>query len=479
MKQKRIIRRTTLLTVALALILVGLGLARRVELGGSWWIIVGAALVISGYALRRKTKIVLWVGIMLLALCVGWWRGSQYMGKVAAYDALYGKNTVMEVTALEDAVYSERGQLSFSASSIVVSEPAAQRLVGQVSVEGRGVPMVYRGDRLRVEGKLYPRRGANQAGINFAIIETLQHNISAIDTLRREFATGIQNSLPEPLASFGMGLLIGQRATLDKQITEQLTTTGLIHIVAVSGYNLTVIVGMSQRLFAKRSRYQSLVFSLGLIGVFLLMTGSSPSIVRAAIVSVMSLIAWYFGRQYRPLLLLLIAAALTAMASPLMVWSNIGWYLSFTAFFGVLVVGPLIKRRYVSSKAQERIIPSVLSETISAQICTLPILLFVFGRLSVVSVVANLLVVPLVPFAMLASLVAGIGGMIGPVIGSIVGLPARLLLDYILDVAALLSRVPKASIEVTITAAEMIYMYGLILFMSFVLWHKQRAHTGR
>ncbi|MCA9334049.1 ComEC/Rec2 family competence protein, partial [Candidatus Saccharibacteria bacterium] len=272
---------------------------------------------------------------------------------------------------------------------------------------------------------------------------------------------------------------IGQRATLDKQITEQLTTTGLIHIVAVSGYNLTVIVGMSQRLFAKRSRYQSLVFSLGLIGVFLLMTGSSPSIVRAAIVSVMSLIAWYFGRQYRPLLLLLIAAALTAMASPLMVWSNIGWYLSFTAFFGVLVVGPLIKRRYVSSKAQERIIPSVLSETISAQICTLPILLFVFGRLSVVSVVANLLVVPLVPFAMLASLVAGIGGMIGPVIGSIVGLPARLLLDYILDVAALLSRVPKASIEVTITAAEMIYMYGLILFMSFVLWHKQRAHTGR
>lgn len=474
MKQKIKPRSTTMLSVALAATLAGLGAARIWYVFDLWLLIPAGVVCLTAYFARGKKSYLFWATLIIFGFLLGGWRGAQYMNKLQVYDDIIGENVVLQVEAIEDAVYSERGQLTFSAVDITLVKPYEQEVVGQVSIEGRGVPMVYRGDVVRAEGKLFRRRGANQAGMNFAVMELVSTSSSPIDKLRREFAAGMQNALPEPLASFGMGLLIGQRTTLDEQITEQLTTTGLIHIVAVSGYNLTIIIGMSQRLLSKRSRYQSLVFSVSLIAVFLLMTGNSPSIVRAAIVSTLGLVAWYFGRKFRPLLLLLIAAVLTAVANPLMLWSNVGWYLSFTAFFGVLILGPLLKARLVKVDQRDKIIPSVLSETVSAQLCTLPIILFIFGRLSIVSIVANLLVVPLVPFAMLASLVAGIGGMIGVAVGSLVGLPARFLLDYMLDIAALLSRVPKASVQFSITLSQMIYLYGLIVFITAILWSKAK-----
>src|SRR5690606_12381438 len=111
--------------------------------------------------------------------------------------------------------------------------------------------------------------------------------------------------------------------------TDHLTKVGLIHIVAVSGYNLTIIINACRRLLQKRSRFQTLVLSLSLIGTFLLFTGYSPSIVRAALVSGLSLGLWFLGRRIKPVPLLFLAAAITAGANPLYLWSNIGWYLSF------------------------------------------------------------------------------------------------------------------------------------------------------
>ena len=95
-------------------------------------------------------------------------------------------------------------------------------------------------------------------------------------------------------------------------INTQLAAVGLTHIIAVSGYNLTIIIRAMRRLLTKRSKYQSTLLSFGLIAVFLLVTGFSASIVRAAIVSGLSLIAWYYGRAFRPLLLILLSAVITA-----------------------------------------------------------------------------------------------------------------------------------------------------------------------
>lgn len=469
-------RWTSVLIFCLILFLAGLGFARLKICSPSLFVASLMSVFVALLAKRRHAKL-FFVALIFFGFVAGWFQGSLFMQKVARYETLFNQQVTLEVVALEDSTYNDKSQMEFTAHNIgAVSHGVA--LPGQIVVNGFGVPMVYKGDRLRLEGKLYPRRGNNIAGMSFAQITLLERNPSPIDTLRRNFAAAMQNVLPEPLASFGLGLLIGQRATLGKTVTDELTAVGLIHIVAVSGYNLTVIIMICRRLSEKRSRYQSLVTSLCLIGLFLLLTGNSPSIVRAAIVSLISLVTWYFGRNVRSVLLLLLAAALTAGVNPLYLWSNVGWYLSFTAFFGVLVLAPLIIARLKKS-LQENMLVQVLVETTAAQLCTLPVLLFIFGRLSVISIIANLLVVPLVPLAMLLGLIAGLAGLTNFTLSGVVAIPAKLILRYMLNISTLLSKVPFANVQVQISVTHMIGLYGLILLLTLSLWFKNKQKNAR
>src|SRR5581483_4964968 len=154
--------------------------------------------------------------------------------------------------------------------------------------------------------------------------------------------------------------------------------------------------------------------------------GFSASIVRAALVSILSLWAWYYGRRVKPMVLISLAAAITALWNPFYIWADLGWWLSFLAFFGVLVISPLITNRLF--KKTPKLFTLVFLETLSAELMTLPLILMTFSQLSIVALIANLLVVPLVPLAMLLSTVAGAAGFITPQIAGWLALPARLLL---------------------------------------------------
>lgn len=474
MRIRRRFKRTSLLMVGLGLCLLGLISIRAFGFQSS---ILGILVIFcASLILLRQMRHALGIALLLVvAFALGLFRGGVFVEKLSDYNNLFKQQVTIVVTAKEDAVYSERKQLIFSATNIELIHPAKQKLTGNIQIEGMGVPMVYRGDRVIVNGKMFPKRGDNLAGISFAEMKIERPGQSKIDTLRRKFAVGLQNVLPEPLASLGLGILIGQRSTLPEDLTEQLSQVSLIHIVAVSGYNLTVIIYFSQRLLQKRSRFQALVVSNTLIVLFLLVTGFSPSIVRAAVVSGIGLIMWYYGRNIKPLMILLLAAVITAGWNPLYIWSSIGWYLSFAAFFGVLVLGPLLRGRFIPVRLQNRLLPQIFVETIAAQICTIPILLFIFSKLSIVGIIANILVVPLIPFVMLATLIAGIYGMLGPIfLGGALVIPARIMLGYIVEVTRLLSGVPYASIEVSITASQTALLSGLIIGLTLLLARSSR-----
>ena len=249
---------------------------------------------------------------------------------------------------------------------------------------------------------------------------------------------------------------------------------GLTHIIAVSGYNLTIIVQATRRSFGKRSKYQALWCAVGLLVGFLLITGFNAAIVRAALVSGLSLLAWYYGRTFKPLLLLALTAALTAGWYPLYLWSDIGWYLSFLAFYGVLVLAPLCLRR-VYRRRSPSVVVQLLAESTAAQLMTLPLILYIFGQMSLVALLANLLVVPLVPLAMLLALTAGLSGMIITSLAGWFAWPARLLLTYILEVSAVLARIPHALTPLSIAAWQMIAMYICIAVWSLLMLHATRG----
>lgn len=416
--------------------------------------------------------------VMACGLCLGGWRGTVVLQRVARYQPLNGQKITVSGIAVDDAVYSTQTQLAFDLQNI--TGPEGQRLPGKLGIKGFGADMVWRGDHVTVSGKLYPGRGSYMGWISFADLAVQHARPSPIDKLRRRFAAGMQSALPEPEASFGMGLLIGQRSTLAQQNADDLKHVGLTHIIAVSGYNLTIILSACRKLFGKRSKYQFTLISLLLIGTFLLLTGTSPSIVRAAIVSSLSLGAWYYGRTFKPQLLLLFTAFLTGYANPLYVWSDVSWYLSFLAFFGVMMVAPLLSQRLVSSeRLRQSIIFSVALESLCAELVTLPYILHIFGQMSLVGLPANVLVTALVPLAMLLVLVAGLAGMLIPVICGWLAWPALMLLTYMLDTAHLLAGLPHTFIDNhVLTLFGMLALYSMLAVLVWLLGFKiKRIHA--
>jgi competence protein ComEC len=177
---------------------------------------------------------------------------------------------------------------------------------------------------------------------------------------------------------------------------------------------------------------------------FIAMTGLSPSMTRAGLVSGLSLLTWYYGRQFHPFVLLPFAAAITVVWQPSYAWGDLGWQLSFAAFAGVMIVGPLLQS-YFFGEAKPGIVRQVLGETVAAHIVTIPIVVPAFAYISNIAIVANILIVPLVPLAMLLTFIVGVTALVYPPIVEFVALPATWLLQYMTFTAQSLSNLPWAT----------------------------------
>lgn len=462
-------RRTTAVMLVSGWFLLGLVTARFALRLPLWFglALMGVALVIRSN--KRVRLILLCVG----AFSFGVWRGGMFYAELAPYRTFAYQKVTVEVTALDDAVYADGGQLSFTAGSVHFEHPKKEAAKGQIRVKGYGELAVYRGDRLRLTGKLYPTRGAAQASMGYVQMKRIGGTQSIFDNFRRRFGAGLQTALPEPLASFAMGLLVGQRNTLPEDITTALKMVGLTHIIAVSGYNLTIMLDFARKRFGKRSKFGATAGAVALMLSFIAITGASASIVRAAVVSTIGLIAWYGGRKVRPMVVILLAAALTAGSNPVYIWSDIGWYLSFLAFFGILMVAPQIIKSIWKNR-EPSVLAAVAIETVSAELMTIPLIMFIFGQVSFVGLVANVLVVSFIPIAMLLSFVVGLGGMFAPLLVGWLALPLRWLLTYMLDVATMLSRVPHSFRTNTyLSVFDMILCYAAIaLLLAWVYYPK-------
>jgi ComEC/Rec2-related protein len=466
-------RRTTVISLLLLCFLAGMGFSRTGRLI-SYEVVISLGLMFL-ITVRRLRRMAL-LSAILFGLALGWLRGQLYLPNVSLIDQVAGQKVTVEVFAIGDTYYNSRGQMTFDAGDIKIIEPYEQDVTGRMSISGFGVPVVFNGDTMEATGRLYKTRGSKQLGMSFAQISLIEKGGSWVDDLRRSFAAGLATAVPEPASSLGIGLLIGQRSTLPDAVEAQLAAVGLTHIVAVSGYNLTILMRPIKILLKRRSKYQIALASTALITIFLLMTGLSASIVRAAVVSGLSLLAWYYGREIKPVLLILLAAFITAAVNPFYIWSDIGWYLSFLAFFGVLVLAPEIQKR-IYKKKEPKIIGGLMLESFCAMVMTMPLVMFIFKQVSIVALPANLLVVPLVPLAMLFSMVAGIAGMLAPLASGIFAIPATVLMTAMLDIVSLFSRVPNALAKVGMSLQGLIVMYASILFTLTAMWHKNSQNA--
>ncbi|MBY0537952.1 ComEC family competence protein [Patescibacteria group bacterium] len=264
-------------------------------------------------------------------------------------------------------------------------------------------------------------------------------------TFKSQFLASMQTYIPEPEVGLGAGLLLGVKSGLGDELEEDFRTTGIIHIVVLSGANimLVVIFVMYVLAFFLPVRPRAVVGIVAIV-LFALLVGLSATVVRASIMAVLVLLALLMGRRYDIMRALCLAGMVMILLNPLILVYDVGFQLSFLATLGLIVVAPQFETLLSGVSPWFRL-KEFFVATVATQIMILPLLLFQIGQFSVVSVLVNMLVLPAVPFAMLLSFLTGLLGFILPALATLVGVVAYGFLAYIIVLATWFADLPFAA----------------------------------
>ena len=208
----------------------------------------------------------------------------------------------------------------------------------------------------------------------------------------------------EPESSFAAGLLLGSRKGMPQVLTDAFQVTGLTHIVAISGYNITLIIVLMFALFGFLPMKTRIVVSSIAIAVFVVLVGASAAVVRAGIMGVLTLWGLFTGRRSQVFFALLWSAFFMVLANPYILLYDVGFQLSFASTLGLLIYAPFLER--IPWGKGIPVLREALLLTLAAQIATLPFMGLHFGQVSLIAPLANLLVAPFLPLAMLFSALA-------------------------------------------------------------------------
>jgi competence protein ComEC len=291
--------------------------------------------------------------------------------------------------------------------------------------------------------------------------------MAGILATKTKFMNIINSIISEPHAAFLAGLLVGARRGIPEYLLEAFNRTGTTHIIAISGSNITiiaaVIIGFMQFLGVNRKRAFWWI-SAGIV-IFVIMTGATASVVRAGIMGIFVLLARQLGRASRATNALVFTAFVMLLVNPKILIFDAGFQLSFLATVGLVYINPIFQN-YTKRLPQMFGMKEALVTTMSAMVTTTPLILYQFGRLSVVAPLANIIILPAIPMTMAIGFAAGMVGMLSQSLGSILVWPAWLLLEYMIRVAEILSSWKFASLELGgFHWLLMIGMYGVIWWL--------------
>jgi competence protein ComEC len=455
-----------------------------------------------------RLKIMLLFAVMA-GLAIGLWRGTLTRVDLTAYHDWLGQTVLLRGTIKEDPDFGSAGSAQIKIINVeVISSEASNDLTNDHFVKLPGqiwasvlmndaMQNMKRSDQITVSGSLKPGFGTFPATISFGSIVAVEHSLTADPArdIRDAFGEKLRSVIPSPAADLGMGILAGQKAALPADLTAAFLAASLTHIVVASGYNLTILIRFTRRLFARISRFAALGFGGLLVFVFASITGFSPSMTRAGLVASLSLLVWYYGRKFHPVVLLSLVASITIAIDPTSLWGDAGWWMSFLSFVGVIILAPLLKSYFWGEKSEKKAkqkqpssknvdekshpLRQIFLETLSAQIMAAPIIALFMGQFSPYGIIANLLILWLLPFTMLATFIAGIGAFFLPhALAGIIAWPATQLLKYIIAVANWIAGLPGASqtIQPNTPAIVIIFtiIFCVVLYLKRVTKHSFR-----
>lgn len=275
-----------------------------------------------------------------------------------------------------------------------------------------------------------------RGNIVLRILYKIKHRILAV----------FEHVLPEKERALLGGILLGTKESLPKETRDALVVTGTIHIVALSGYNVSVVAGFFMYLLRGASR----VFSVsgGVLGIllFVLMTGASSTAVRAGVMAGLVLVARFIGRPHDAARILLITGVAMLIVNSKLLTDDISFQLSFLATAGIIFLEPII-REYLQFLRWNWLM-SLVSVTLAAQIAVLPFLLFTMGTLSLVALPINILILPFVELVMLLGAATALLGIIVVHFAVPLGYITYLFLHFLIFIITTGAKIPFAAVTV-------------------------------
>lgn len=475
-----------------------------------------ALLPLAGLLLWRNDQRVRLISVCFLSLLLGTLRFNASIppqsfdeGHLAHYNE-QGWVKIEGIVSGEPDVRDTYTNLRVKVAKIEV-DGQEREVKGTVLVRAPRYPEYDYGDELKIEGLLETppeledfsyREYLARQGV-YSILWRPQITLigrgqgsalkRALLAFKRQAQRVIALILHEPQAALLTGILLGVETGIPANLTKAFSATGTTHIIAISGFNISIIAGLfsglSTRLFGKR---RAMPLALAGIIVYTILVGASAAVVRAAIMGCLYVIATHYGRQTEALTSLIAAAMLMTLINPQTLW-DLGFQLSFAATLGLILYTPVLQSWFerLLSKALSlgtaRQAVEVLNEafivTLAAQITTIPLIVANFRQLSLVTLLSNFLILPAQPGVMLWGGLATIAGLIWLPLGQALGWIAWLFLTYTIRAVEITASFPYASLNLGHVSPGLVWLYyGLLAGATLVsrqepsrlksLWHR-------
>lgn len=491
--------------------LAGIAIANGVDT--PWWLWLTLAVpALLGVLLARRIPAWRIIFGCAIFLCLGAARLSASIPHFTQSDLAFyndqGFVTAVGEIATPPEVVDAFASFRVEVEQVMLPDKPQQRVRGLVLVRTAATQTFHYGDRVRLRGELrtppdfegfsysevLARKGVHSI-MNYTQVDILgrgQGNpvLGFLFTFRADAHKMVRRLLPDPQASLLAGILLGIEDDISPEIAAAFSLVGTTHVIVISGANLVIVVGLIQSL-TRRIMRERLAAGVTIAGVLLytLFVGGDPAVTRAAVMVTLGLIANQFGRQTYGMASLGAAALLMTIINPFALW-DVSFQLSFMATLGLIVyVEPLQDALAngllkVASVERTRQIMGFVSDafvvTIAAQITTTPIIALYFGRLSLLSLPANFLIIPAqTPLMVLGGLAVIVAFVYFP-LGQIIAWGSWIFLSWTMGVVRTFASLPFASMELSYVSPMWVAgVYGLIFGSTWLFLRPGEASLDR
>jgi competence protein ComEC len=437
-----------------------------------------------------KNKIAILIALALLTFVLGFWLTQKKLDKINSFKdapeeiAFFGRGII----ATEPKIKDSRQELIFSSKNINFN----------ILIQESAFENYAYGEELELKCKLEVPKNMADSDFDYRAYLARQdifyicqkpdiektgknlgnHFYGIILALKNRFSAKITGLIPAPESGLLEGIIIGGSGKLSREVQADFSRTGMTHIVAVSGYNITIVAEylMLIGLFLGLWRRQAFWFALFGIWIFILMTGFPASAIRAGVMGTLLLYAMKNGRLANAGNAILCSAAVMLWWNPLLLRYDVGFQLSFLATIGIIYFYTLFEK-YFGEKLKKyptgvSFIAEILFMSLSAQIFVLPIILFNFQTLSLISPVTNILILPILPITMLLGFLAIAVSFIFQPLAVFFSWAAYLPLHYEIVVINYFANLRLSALEVGLSWQGMVVWYIILISAIYYLRKK-------